>query len=164
MGQVSKVWSLVDRFDIQICSCYCSFVLILFVFLGSHGMPILIRSFICFSIVSLNSNVDQYETFVFFRLSVLQCVHVSKDMQGYDRLRVMSRAPVNAKVSGHFFVSDVVHCGFLFVLFYSFIFSNFFFLLSIYPFYPFYHMATHSPIIFNGWTKNVNLITRRNLQ
>ena len=75
------------------------------------------RSFICFSIVSLNSNVDQYETFVFFRLSVLQCVHVSKDMQGYDRLRVMSRAPVNAKVSGHFFVSDVVHCGFLFVLF-----------------------------------------------
>ena len=45
-------------------------------------------------------------------------------MQGYDRLRVMSRAPVNAKVSGHFFVSDVVHCGFLFVLFYSFIFSN----------------------------------------
>ena len=47
-------------------------------------------------------------------------------MQGYDRLRVMSRAPVNAKVSGHFFVSDVVHCGFLFVLFYSFIFSIFF--------------------------------------
>ena len=34
-------------------------------------------------------------------LEVLQCVHVSKDMQGYDRLRVMSRAPVNAK-SDHF--------------------------------------------------------------
>ena len=75
-------------------------MLILFVFLGSHGMmPILID-----------------HLFV-FQLSVLQCVHVSKDMQGYDRLRVMSRAPVNAKVSGHFFVSDVVHCGFLFVLF-----------------------------------------------
>ena len=88
-----------------------------FCLFGKSWYAKLIRSFICFSIVSLNSNVDQYETFVFFRLSVLQCVHVSKDMQGYDRLRVMSRAPVNAKVSGHFFVSDVVHCGFLFVLF-----------------------------------------------
>ena len=93
-------------------------MLILFVFLGSHGMmPITDSIIYLFFNCIVEFQCRSIRNFCFLSMSVLQCVHVSKDMQGYDRLRVMSRAPVNAKVSGHFFVSDVVHCGFLFVLF-----------------------------------------------